>query len=153
MHALARKGGRACRDCAGRRRSYPACEPRTYSVTRAAAGIPDFRGGGCQGLRLDHCGPPLDQAVSQAVRRRLLRSARASRRTASSVSAIAASVITAAITSPVRAERPAPFHRAPASPPWPTLGRSVVVGIPWRAAGLTRWIGAAGTRTAVIPAW
>src|SRR6476660_8206775 len=77
----------------------PACEPQTYSVARAAAGIPAEGGGGCQGLRLDHCGPTLDQAVSQAARRHLLRSARASRRTASSVSAIAASVITAASTS------------------------------------------------------
>src|SRR5690242_17943273 len=116
----------------------PACEPQTYSVARAAAGIPAEGGGGGQGLRLDHCGPTLDQAVSQAARRRLLKSARASRRAASSASAIAASVITATITSPVRAEGPAPTRRAPARPCWPNLGRSVIVGACWRAAGRTR---------------
>src|SRR5439155_5809027 len=98
---------------------------RPREVIRVAAWRPGLQaGGGCQGLRLDHCGPTLDQAVSQAARRRLLRNARASRRTASSVSAIAASVITAASTSPVLAEDLVPSPGAPAQtrPPWPTLG-------------------------------
>ena len=43
MHDPARNRGRACRGCAGRRRGCPACEPRTYSAARAAAGIPAFR--------------------------------------------------------------------------------------------------------------
>ena len=80
------------------------------------------------GLRLDHCGPTLDQAVSQAARRRLPRSARASRRTASNASAMAASVITTASTSLVRADEPVPATRAPARPPRPTLSRPVMAG-------------------------
>jgi hypothetical protein len=67
------------------------------------------RGG--HGLRLDHCGPTLDQAVSQEARRRLFRKPSASRKPATSASAMTASVITAATTSLVRAEARVPSPR------------------------------------------
>jgi len=69
---------------------------------------------GGQGRPRDHCGPTLDQAASQAARRRLVRRARVSRWTPISAIAINTSVMTTARISLVRGEASLPCRGVPA---------------------------------------